>query len=140
MAARVYDDNPAVVAAAYTRKADGTIPFGKLVEVGSAAGDVKVTTGAAVSCLGVAAVDEAIYDKTGNSQYADEDAVIVKALTAGKIYYLYASADISEGDFVCCAASGDIAVYTPASGTNYEIVGIALDAISDDNWGRILVV
>jgi len=140
MAARVYDDNPAVVAAAFTRKADGTIPFGKLVMVGTAAGDVKVTTGADVAVLGVADVDEAIYDKTGNSQYADGDVVAVKALTAGKIYYLYSNGGSSEGDFVSASTNGDVETYTPASGTNYEIVGIALDDVSDNAWGRILVV
>ena len=33
MADKIYDCNPAVPAATFTRKADGTIPFGYLVEL-----------------------------------------------------------------------------------------------------------
>jgi len=138
MAARVYDDNPAFVAPAFTRTADGTIVFGALVEVGASAGEVKETAGETSVAIGVAWTDEAIYDKTGDSQYTDGDAVIVKALLPGKIYYLKASEAISEGDNVHPAADGEIAKHT--NGTNdYLIVGTALEDIGSGSYGRILV-
>ena len=142
MADRVYDDNPGYVAPSFTRKADGTIGFGKLVEKGTAAGDVKVTAGLTAAVLGVAMPNEVIYSKSGSAQYADGDVVTVSALMPGKIYYLYADGAISEGDFVSASTNGngDIATISPGAGTSYQIVGIALDDISDNNWGRILVV
>lgn len=140
MADRVYDDNPAYVAPSYTRKGDGVIPFGKLVMLGTAAGDVKVTTGITVAVFGIAVPNEVIYAKSGSAQYADNDVVTVGTLLPGKIYYMYANGAISEGDFVSASTAGDVAPITPAAGTSYQVLGIALDAIADDNWGRILVI
>lgn len=149
MADRVYDDNTAVVAPAFPRKADGVIPFGKLVTKGTAAGDVKVATGASDAILGVAAPNEVIYRKSGNAEYADGDVVTVKALAGGKVYYLYAEGAISEGDKLEAGASGDVKTavghthtYTasPTDATVHnEVIGIALEDIADDNWGKVLI-
>ena len=150
MADRVYDDNPAVVAPAFTRKADGAIPFGKLVTKGTAAGDVKVATGATDSIMGVAAPNEVVYGKSGNAEYADGDVVTVKALLPGKVYCLYAEGSISEGDKLQAGAAGDVKTATghthtySASPTDPTVanqtIGIALEDIADDNWGKVLVV
>lgn len=140
MADRIYDDNPAITAPSFTRKSDGAIPFGKLVMLGTAAGDVKVTTGITVAVFGIAIPNEVIYAKSETAEYADNDVVTVGTLMAGKIYYMYAMGAISEGDFVSAAAAGDVSPITPGAGTSYQVQGIALDDIADDNWGRILVI
>lgn len=140
MADRVYDNNPGFTAPAFTKKADGVVPFGKLVTNGTAAGDVKVTAAITNAVMGVAAPDEVYYEKNAAAQYADGDVVTVSSLTPGKRYYLYANGAISEGDFVSCSTNGDVATITPASGTSYEVLGIAMADIADNAWGEILVI
>lgn len=140
MADRIYDANPAVEAPCFTLKADGAIGFGKLVEVGSAAGDAKLTAGITARVLGIAMPDEVIYAKSGTAAYADNDVVKVMARTAGKILYLYTTTGVTMGGFVSAAAAGIVEPLTPGSGTSYQVFGIALETIAATSWGRILVV
>lgn len=140
MADRIYDANPAVEAPTFTRKADGAIGFGKLVEVGTAAGDVKLTAAITAHVLGVAMPDEVIYAKSGTAAYADGDVVKVMAPFPGKILYLYSTTGVAEGGYVSAAAAGIVEPLTPAAGTSYQVFGIALDTIAATSWGRILVV
>jgi len=139
MADRIYDDNPAVKAPSFTRKADQAIGFGKLVELGAAAGDVKLTAGITALVLGIAVPNEVIYAKSLVAQYADGDMVTVEALMPGKIYYMYSTTGIAEGAHCSAAAAGIVEPLTVAAGTSYQIIGIALDTIAGTSWGRILV-
>lgn len=140
MADRLYDDNPAFVAPSFTRKADSAIGFGKLVEKGTAANDVKLTAGITARVMGIAVPNEVIYSKSGTAEYADGDVVTVSTLMAGKIYYMYSTTGIAEGAFCSAAAAGIVEPLTPASGTSYQVVGIALETIAATSWGKVLVV
>ena len=139
MADKIYDCNPAVVAPTFTRKADGSIPFCYLVMLGTAAGDVKVTTAVSSIVLGYALPNEVIYSKSGNATYVDGDVVTVAALLPGKIYMMYSTTGIAEGAHGSCAAAGIIEPLTVGAGTSFEIIGVALDTIAATSWGRVLV-
>lgn len=142
MTLRVYDDNPAVVAPAFTRKAEGDIPFGKLVTKGTAAGSVKVTVADTDAVLGVAAPNAVYYAGDEEAQYDDEEVVTVKSLMSGKIYYLYANngAGIVEGARITCSSDGDCNSISPGAGNSYKIIGIALEDFADNTWGRVLIL
>jgi hypothetical protein len=139
MAREIYDDNPAVVVAGFTFKADGAIPFGRLVELGTDVGDVKVTAGITAAVVGMAFENEQISQINGSEAYADGDVVTVKALTPGKNYRLTASGAITRGDFVSAAADGKVSTVVPGSGTSYQVIGVAEKDIDDGALGNILI-
>ena len=139
MADRVYDDNPAVVASTFTRKADSAVGFGKLVEMGAAAGDAKLTAGITAIVLGIAVPNEMIYAKSGTAEYADNDVMTVAALLPGKIFYMYSTTGIAEGAHCSCAAAGIVEPLTVGAGTSSQVIGVALDTIAATSWGRVLV-
>ena len=159
MADRIYDDNPAVIAPTFTRKADDdTIAFGKLVRKGTAAGTVRLATAAGTATtdavMGYALPNEVTYAKSGNAVYVDTDVVTVMALLPGKIVYMYVddAGDIAEGAYVEAATSGDIKTTVghlhgendsggPTDATvGPKLIGIALEAAANNTWCRVLVV
>ena len=140
MADRIYDYNPAYVAPTFTRKADSAIGFGKLVEKGTAANDVKLTSGVTVFVQGIAVPNEMIYEKSGTAEYADNDVVTVAALVPGKIYAMYSTTGIAEGGHCSCAAAGIVEPLTVGSGTSYHVIGIAHTVIAATSWGKVLVL
>ena len=140
MADRVYDYNPGFVVPTFTRKADGAIPFGKLVTKGTAANDVKLTTGITSIVQGIAVPDEKIYAKTGNPEYADNDMCTIAALVPGKIYAMYSTTGIAEGAHGSCAAAGIIEPLTVGDGTSSQVVGVAHTIIASTSWGKVLII
>ena len=140
MADRVYDFNPAFVVPSFTRKADGAVGFGKLVEKGTAANDVKVTAADTAKVQGIAVPNEVIYAKSGTAEYADNDVVTVAALVPGKIYAMYSTTGVAEGGHVSCAAAGIVEPLTVGSATSYKVVGIAHTIIAATSWGKVLII
>lgn len=139
MADRLYDGNPAVQGPTFTRKADSAVGFGKLVEMGAAAGDAKLTAGITAIVLGIAVPNEVVYAKSGTAEYADGDVMTVAALMPGKIFYMYSTTGVAEGAHCSCAAAGIVEPLTVGEGTSSQVVGIALDTIAATAWGRVLV-
>ncbi len=140
MADRVYDFNPSFVVPTFTRKADGAIIFGYLVEKGTSANDVKVTAGVTAVVQGIAVPNEVIYQKTGNATYVDGDVVTVAALVPGKIYAMYSTTGIAEGAHCGAAAAGIIEPLSPGSGTSYQVIGCAHTIIASTSWGKVLIL
>ncbi len=140
MADRVYDFNPGFVVPTFTRKADSAIGFGKLVEKGTAANDVKLTSGVTVFVQGITVPNEVIYQKSGTAEYADGDVVTVAALVPGKIYAMYSTTGAAEGAALSCAAAGIVEPLTIGSGTSYHLVGIAHTIIASTAWGKVLII
>lgn len=140
MADRVYDFNPSFVVPTFTRKADSAIGFGKLVEKGTAANDVKLTAGITAVVQGIAVPNEVIYQKSGTAEYADNDVVTVAALVPGKIYAMYSTTGIAEGAHCSAAAAGIVEPLSPGSGTSYQVVGCAHTVIAATSWGKVLIL
>ncbi len=140
MADRTYDFNPGFVVPTFTRKADGAVGFGKLVEKGSAANDVKVTAADTAFVQGIAVPNEVIYRKSSTAEYADGDVVTVAALVPGKIYAMYSTTGIAEGAHGSCAAAGIIEPLTVGSATSYKVVGVAHTVIAATSWGKVLII
>ena len=140
MADRTYDFNPGFVVPTFTRKADGAVGFGKLVEKGSAANDVKVTAADTAFVQGIAVPNEVIYRKSSTAEYADGDVVTVAALVPGKIYAMYSTTGIAEGAHGSCAAAGIIEPLTVGSATSYKVVGVAHTIIAATSWGKVLII
>ena len=140
MADRVYDFTPSFVVPNWTRKADSAIGFGKLVEKGTSANDVKLAAGTTAVVQGIAVPNEVIYQKSGTAEYADGDVVTVGALVPGKIYAMYSTTGVAEGGHVSCAAAGIVEPLTVASATSYKVVGIAHTIIGSTSWGKVLII
>ncbi len=139
MADRVYDFTPSFVVPSWPRKADSAIGFGKLVEKGTAANDVKLTAGVTAKVQGIAVPNEVIYEKSGTAEYADGDVVTVGALVPGKIYAMYSTTGIAEGSHCSAAAAGIVEPLTVGSGTSYQVVGVAHTIIASTAWGKVLI-
>lgn len=121
--------NSSLRAEILTKKADGIVLMGALVQKGTAANDVKETAASTDVVMGVARYDEAIAHANEADQYADNDAMTIETLTGGRVYNLLNSgtAAIAEGIQVEAAADGKIAAGTtdPIGVTNKPILGSA---------------
>lgn len=104
---------------ALTRSATATIVGGQLVTVAGA-----VAVADSVTWLGVASKDVT----TG----------LTFGVYCGGVQYLTASAAISAGAPVKCAAAGKVVTYVDGTDAQLRLVGIALDAASAD--GDIIAV
>ena len=126
--------------ARFTKKADGIVLMGALVQKGTAAGDVKETDASTNNLYGIAVVNEAAAsanaDSDGNAQYwyPDNDPLVVEALVTGQVYNLLNSgtAAISEGALVEMDADGKV-----VAGTT-DPIGIAINGISGSSRGDVL--
>lgn len=104
---------------AITRTATGTIVGGNLVTVAGA-----VAAADSVTWLGVADKDVA----SGS----------IFGVLRGGVQYLVASAAISAGAPVKCAAAGKVVTYVDGTDAQLRLVGIALDAAAAD--GDVIAV
>ena len=123
-----------------TRRAEATILFNKLVKKGTAADQVVVNTAATTAILGIAKPDAVVEDANSAEQYVATNVVQVETLIPGQVYYGFAAGAIAINDFVTGAAGGDIADEATPTTRTVNTIGIALEAISDDTWGKFLCI
>ena len=118
-----------------TKKADGIVLMGALVQKGTAAGDVKETAAGTDVVMGVSRYDEAMAHKNEADQYEDNDPLVIETITDGMVLNLLNSgtATIAEGIEVQPAADGKI-----AAGST-DVIGVTNEVITGSSRGEVIM-
>jgi len=118
-----------------TKKADGIVLMGVLVQKGTAAGDIKETDASTNVVMGVSRYDEQVAFTNSADQYSDNGVVVMETLADGQVLNLLNSGtgSIAEGIQVEAAADGKI-----AAGTT-DPIGITNEVIEGSSRGEVII-
>lgn len=120
-----------------TKKADGVVPFGRLLVTGSSAEDYIVTSKVSDEPIAVSFVDDRVAVENDAEQYNDNDPMVVEYLIPGQVLNLLANGAITANGKVVPSETGRVELYV-ATGNKMGI-NIGQATIADAARGPILI-